>query len=357
MLKKINPKVSIICAVYNEEGLFEEHLKSLVNQTYKNKEIIIVDDGSTDKTSEIGKKFAKKYTFIKYYRINHISGYGCVRPRLKAIGHAIGDVLCIVDADGYYGKNNIREGMKKLFSSEKIAAVVPRMHAWKPHNFISKYRAMVYESRFMDFNIINKGASEGRYSPWLMKRRVYSEVGGYDIRDAYSEDLRLARRILNNGYKIVHEPKCHWYHNLGGTPIQMFKKNFGIGRMHSSIRKFGLSNLFKMCYFSLFFLIIIFGFFNYYIFLLLALHPIPIFVNSLSIFIKVRKVKGKWNSFYSIIVSYLLNISYVFGFCYGLVKPYKKLKYTNGRLEERNLILVLVIIMCVIYIGGQNGNN
>ena len=104
MSKKINPKVSVICAAYNEEANFEEHLTSLVKQTYKNKEIIVVDDGSIDKTAEIGKKFSKKYKFLKFYSITHKDGYGCVRPRLEAIKNVSGDVLCIVDADGYYEK-------------------------------------------------------------------------------------------------------------------------------------------------------------------------------------------------------------------------------------------------------------
>jgi len=262
-MSKKNPKVSIICAAYNEEKHLEKHLIYLVNQTYKNKEIIIVDDGSTDKTGEIANRFVKKYKFIKYYKIKHIDGYGCVRPRLEAIKHATGDVLCIVDADGYYERNNLKYGIKKLFSDDKMAAVVPRMHAWNPDNFVAKYRAAMYESRFIDAKFINKSVSEGKYSPWLLKKKIYDFVGGYNIKDAYSEDLRLARRILDSGYKIVHEPKCHWYHNLGEKPSQVIKKNFSIGRMHSSERIFGFFSLLKIIYFSLPILIIILIFFNY----------------------------------------------------------------------------------------------
>src|SRR3989338_1856334 len=136
MSKKLNLKVSVICGVYNEEETFEKHLQSLADQSYKNKEIIIVNDGSTDRSGEIGKKFAKKYLFVKYFSLDHKDGYGCVRPRLEAIKHARGEVFCMVDADAYYDKNYIKNGVLMLFSDHKIGAVVPRMHFWNPRTFI-----------------------------------------------------------------------------------------------------------------------------------------------------------------------------------------------------------------------------
>ncbi len=321
MSKRINPKVSIICAAYNEEKNFEEHLKSLVYQTYKNKEIIIVDDGSTDNTAEIGKKFARKYKFVKLYSIKHKERYGCVRPRIEAIKNAMGDVLCIVDADGYYEKNNIKDGIKRLFSSDKIAAVVPRMHAWDPDNFIAKYRAMVYESRFIDSDFIQKGVSEGGYSPWLLKRAVYDAVGGYNINDAYCEDLRLARRILDKGYKILHEPKCHWKHRLGETVLLVIKKNFDIGRMHASKKK--LTNIPKVFYFTLPIAFLLFGIFNYFWFLLFGIHFLPMLLNGIKILYKVRNVNNKFYALFSPIVSYIINIPYAFGFYFGLIFRHK----------------------------------
>ncbi len=322
MSKRISPKVSIICAAYNEEANFEEHLTSLVNQTYKNKEIIVVDDGSTDKTTEIGKMFSKRYKFLKFYFIDHKDGYGCVRPRLEAIKHATGSVLCIVDADGCYGKNNIEDGINKLFSSKKIAAVVPRMHAWDPDNFIAKYRAMVYESRFINPEFINKCASEGKYSPWLLKKKIYDSVGGYNIKDSYCEDLMLAKKILSAGYSIVHEPRCHWRHRIGEGIFQTAKKNFEIGRMHGTDIK--LSNFAKVAYFTLPILLFFFGFFYYIGFILLFLHLLPMLLNGFRIFLKVRSVSGREYALCSPIVSYIVNIPYTVGFYSGCFWRYRK---------------------------------
>src|SRR3989338_6085430 len=68
-------KVSIILAFYNEELTITDCLNSLVNQTYKNIERILVDDSSTDKSTFIARDFERRYDFIKYFRIEHRALY------------------------------------------------------------------------------------------------------------------------------------------------------------------------------------------------------------------------------------------------------------------------------------------
>ena len=321
-LEKI--KVSVICGVYNEEETFEKHLQSLVDQSHKNKEIIIVDDGSKDSSGKIGKKFAKKYKFIKYNILNHIDGYGCVRPRLEAIKKAKGEVYCMVDADAYYEKDYIKNGIEMLFSDEKIGAVVPRMHFWNPRTFISKYKSLLYEIKFNNLDIINKEINEAKHSPWILKKEVYNKVGGYNIKDAYCEDVRLAKRILDAGYKLVHNGNCHWHHKLEENPSDVIRKNFSIGRMHSTEKKFNLKTIAKNCFFLLPIIILVISLFNYQFIILLLLHFISLSLNGLKVFMQARNIKGRIYAFYSPMVSYFVNIPSALGFIYGFIRPYKK---------------------------------
>ena len=94
--------------------------------------------------------------------------------------------------------------------------------------------------------------------------------------------------------------------------------------MHSSERTFNITNLIKVIYFSLIFLIILASFFNYLFLLLLLVHAFPMFVNGLIIFSKVRTNKLRFNAFYSPLVTYLINFPYAIGFYLGLIVPYKK---------------------------------
>lgn len=95
-------KFSIIMPVYNSEKVLEKSISSIINQTYKNWELIIVDDGSTDESLEILKRYAGKCTRIKVYQQKN-SGPGAARN--KGISKANGDYIAFIDADDYFDLN------------------------------------------------------------------------------------------------------------------------------------------------------------------------------------------------------------------------------------------------------------
>ena len=89
-----NPLVSIIIPAFNSDYYIQETLDSILAQTYHNKEIIVVDDGSTDKTAQIIHGYGSKITYL--YQKN--SG-GCAVPRNSGIENSSGEFLCFIDAD------------------------------------------------------------------------------------------------------------------------------------------------------------------------------------------------------------------------------------------------------------------
>jgi len=91
-----NSLISIIVPVYNCEKLIEKCINSLISQTYKNIEIIIVDDGSSDKSGEICDRLAEKYNFIK---VIHQENHGVGVARNVGIDAANGDYITFVDSD------------------------------------------------------------------------------------------------------------------------------------------------------------------------------------------------------------------------------------------------------------------
>lgn len=105
-------KVSVIVAVYNEEKYLKRCLDSLISQTLKDIEIIIVDDGSTDNTSLICDEYADMYGFI---RVLHQKNSGQGIARNNGIQIATGDYIGFVDGDDW-----VREEMfEKLYDSVK----------------------------------------------------------------------------------------------------------------------------------------------------------------------------------------------------------------------------------------------
>lgn len=91
-------KISIIIPVYNTEKYLTECLDSLINQTYKDLELIIINDGSTDNSMNIIKKYQKKYDNIKVFEQEN-SGQSVARN--VGLKYATGDYIMFVDSDDY----------------------------------------------------------------------------------------------------------------------------------------------------------------------------------------------------------------------------------------------------------------
>lgn len=93
-----NGLVTIVLPIYNVEKYLNRCINSIVNQTYKNLEIILVDDGSPDKCPEMCDEWEKKDTRIK---VIHKQNEGLGMARNTGIENATGDYICFFDSDDY----------------------------------------------------------------------------------------------------------------------------------------------------------------------------------------------------------------------------------------------------------------
>ena len=105
-------KVSIIIPVYNSEKYIEKCVESIVKQTYKNIEMIIINDGSKDKSSEVIKSLKEKYPDkIKYYEQEN---QGVAKTRNKAVELAKGDFIMFVDNDDYLDEDYVEKFVQEI---------------------------------------------------------------------------------------------------------------------------------------------------------------------------------------------------------------------------------------------------
>lgn len=93
-----NPLVSIIIPVYNSEKFLKKCLESVYLQTYKNIEVIIIDDGSTDQSGRMCDEVSEKY---KYIKIIHNSNQGVSMARNCGLDNANGDFIMFLDSDDW----------------------------------------------------------------------------------------------------------------------------------------------------------------------------------------------------------------------------------------------------------------
>lgn len=105
-------KVSVVIPIYNSENYLESCILSVLNQSYSNVELILVNDGSTDNSLEICKKYEKPSKVILVDKINN----GVSSARNSGINNASGDFIVFVDSDDYLPKDAIEtllDGYKK----------------------------------------------------------------------------------------------------------------------------------------------------------------------------------------------------------------------------------------------------
>ena len=100
------PLVSIIVPVYNTEKYLEQCLESIINQTYRNLNVVLVDDGATDNSATICDKYVKKDRRVVCI---HKENGGLSSARRAGIEHARGDYVMIVDSDDWIDLNVVKE--------------------------------------------------------------------------------------------------------------------------------------------------------------------------------------------------------------------------------------------------------
>lgn len=116
-MKDSNTKVSIIIPVYNAEKFIKDCINSITNQTYKNIEIIIINDGSTDNSEEICKEFQKKDNRIIYY---YQKNNGVTKAREKGVSLSTGNWISFVDADDILVHDAIEYLIKNIQNNDIV---------------------------------------------------------------------------------------------------------------------------------------------------------------------------------------------------------------------------------------------
>ena len=100
----MNNLITIVVPIYNSSKYLSRCINSIINQTYQNLEIILVNDGSTDNSLDICNEYANKDNRIK---VIHKDNSGAAASRNVGINHAMGNYIAFVDSDDYIESCNV----------------------------------------------------------------------------------------------------------------------------------------------------------------------------------------------------------------------------------------------------------
>jgi len=194
----MKPLVSIVMPVYNEENTVKKAIESVLNQTYREIELIVVDDGSTDTTPQIVSQLKKRDCRIIFLRnsVNRGITYSLNRGLRKASGKYIARI----DGDDWY-------------CSKKIELQVDFLEKRKEYGIVGTFYILILNSKALKISlpvshekIMRQLAYRNAFahSAIMIRKDILDRVGYYDEKYQYAQDYELYFRILSisKGYNI-----------------------------------------------------------------------------------------------------------------------------------------------------------
>jgi len=220
----MNKLVSILIPLYNSEKYIAETLESCLKQTYNNLEIIIVDDGSTDNSLKIAKKYAKKYESIKLYTQKNA---GAQRARNLAFEKSSGEYIQYLDADDLLSENKIYDQMNLVMRHGDN-----NIYSCKFIRFTKKIKDGKYFEKNIDKTFDNSidwlitswsNGGMGQTSIWLTPRKIIEKSGLWDETLIKNQDGEFFNRVLLNSEKVIYSDNAIVYYRFTGSSSISFQ--------------------------------------------------------------------------------------------------------------------------------------
>lgn len=216
------PLVSVIIPNYNYGHFISTSIESILNQTYKNIELILVDDGSTDNSVDIAKKYGSSIILIQQ------ENAGVSAARNHGLGIAKGDFICFLDSDDSWEPEKVALQISK-FQSEEVGVVyssinicnedldfrevMPALHRGDCSSLYFKYPTRA---------IVLLGCSTS-----MIRRDVTIEVGNFDTSLNTSADWDYFRRIANVTWvDFVDKPLVNYRRHSASMSVGSLEKYY-----------------------------------------------------------------------------------------------------------------------------------
>ncbi len=203
-MKDISPLVTVYIPTHNRVALLNRAVQSIISQTYKNLEIIVVNDGSTDNTDQFMQDFIKKHPLVKY--LKHQSSQGANVARNYAIKESKGYFITGLDDDDEMLPNRIEKLVKGY--DEKYAYVFSR---WNIIENNKKTHTQNYKFNIISLNdMLYKNLTGNQV---LTTRKMFINAGLFDETLPASQDYDMWIRMLQikPRAKMINEPTYNHY--------------------------------------------------------------------------------------------------------------------------------------------------
>lgn len=208
------PKISIVIRCFNEEKHISKLLAGIVKQNYLNKEIIVVDSGSTDDTIKIAETFGVKIVNISpdEFSFGRALNRGCAA--------ASGEYLVFASAHVYPVYDDWLEKLVQPFENPKISCVYGKQRG----NHLTKFSEhQIFAKWFGEKSIENQSHPFANNANCAIRKSVWEKFK-YNEELTGLEDIEFAKRILNNGSQLCYVSEAEIIHVHEETPEKIFNR-------------------------------------------------------------------------------------------------------------------------------------
>jgi cellulose synthase/poly-beta-1,6-N-acetylglucosamine synthase-like glycosyltransferase len=228
-----NPRIAVLIPAYNEEKVIVRTVRSVLNSDYANLHIIVIDDGSSDRTAEVARQAFTAEIAAGHVQVLSKPNGGKAAALNYALDRLTEEVYVGIDADTVIAPDAISK-LIPHFEDPLIGAVAGNAKVGNRVNLWTRWQALEYitsqnfERRALDlFNVVV--VVPGAIGAW--RTGPVKEVGGYPI-NTVAEDADLTMALLELGLKVVYEDRSLAFTeapiDVKGLMRQRFRWSFGI---------------------------------------------------------------------------------------------------------------------------------
>jgi len=186
------PKVSVVTSVYNGEKYIEDCVQSILSQSFRDFEYIVLNNGSTDGTAELLDKFDDPRL-----KIVHQENLGISRSLNKGIDMACSELIARLDADDVSSPDRLEIQVRFMESNPEFVLCAGGYNKWKdgeisPQTVPLPCSDAEIRSCLSDYNPIAHSAA-------MFRKEAFNKVGGYDRRLDFSQDYDLWIKLMKTG--------------------------------------------------------------------------------------------------------------------------------------------------------------
>lgn len=201
----LNKTVSVIMSVYNSEKTVAKSIESLIGQTYKNLEILLIDDFSTDKTFNICKEYENNFKNIYLFR--NKNNLGLTKNLNFLINKSSGEFLARQDSDDISEPNRIEkqinfiekynlDGCTTRARIIQTGSIIPKKSLYLPKKFV-----IYIKNPFIHGSLV-------------LKKTVAESIGNYNEKFYYSQDYKLMYDLVRAGSNLKIMKECLYHLNM-----------------------------------------------------------------------------------------------------------------------------------------------